>query len=150
MGNVYCSSDWHGCLAPANKVFEFLKPDDKLYFLGDVVDRGKDGIKLFTRLANDNRVVMLKGNHEDIMEHGILNLLEGHCDNDTMHWIDNGGEPTWNTLNYLSEISVQWYLDKIKRMPTEIVYKSPKGHSVILEHAGYSPFALPHRSHNPL
>ena len=149
MGNVYCTADWHGCLEPANEVFKFLKPDDKIYFLGDVIDRGKDGVKLFTRLANDNRFIMLKGNHEELMEDAVPYLLEGKY-NAAGHWLQNGGDKTWNTLDCLSETSIQWYLNKIKKMPTEVVYKSSKGHKVILEHAGYSPFALQHRSHNPL
>ena len=55
MGKVYASSDWHGCLAPAQKVLDFLQPDDKLYFLGDAIDRGDHGYQIMTKLLNDPR-----------------------------------------------------------------------------------------------
>ena len=35
-------------------------------------------------------------------------------------------------------------------MSTKAVYHSPLGHHVILEHAGYTPFDMPHRNHYPL
>ena len=44
MNKVYATSDWHGAdIELIDKVFNFLGPKDKLYFLGDAIDRGGYG-----------------------------------------------------------------------------------------------------------
>ena len=151
MSRVFCSSDWHGCADPAMKVFDYLKPDDTLYFIGDAIDRGNDGIKLMNKLLTDNRVVYLKGNHEEFMEKSLPLLIEGRTDNMSDSWLyQNGGYCTYNTIKHCSDESKMWYVNKIRQMPLEAKYTSPKGHTVIIEHAGYSPFDMPHRTHEPL
>ena len=40
--------------------------------------------------------------------------------------------------------------EAVDKMPTELRYTSPAGHTVIMEHAGYTPFGMPRRSHDPL
>ena len=42
------------------------------------------------------------------------------------------------------------YYNILKNMTLKQTYESPLGHKVILEHAGYSPFDVPHRHHDPL
>ena len=151
MGKVYCSSDWHGCWDPAYRVIEYLKPNDKLYFLGDAIDRGKDGIKLMNKLLTDDRVIYLKGNHEEFMEKSLPLLIEGRSDSVSDNWLyQNGGYHTYNAIEYCSDESKMWYVNKIRHMPLEVKYTSPKGHTVIMEHAGYTPFGIPHRTHDPL
>lgn len=159
MGRVFCSSDWHGCWDPAYKVIEYLKPDDKLYFLGDAIDRGEDGIKIFQMLINDPRVTFIKGNHEDMMARAIPFIyaeIEDPAESwfDTariiQNWYNNGGLKTAQTFYDMTKKEVFAIRTIINKMPTECVYHSPKGHNVILEHAGYTPFNIPHRSHDPL
>ena len=72
MGRVFASSDWHGCLDPAQKVLDFLQPDDKLYFIGDAIDRGPHGYQIMTKLLYDPRVIYIKGNHEEMMLEATL------------------------------------------------------------------------------
>ena len=43
---VYAISDLHGNYELWTKVKEWLKPSDKLFCLGDNIDRGNDGIKI--------------------------------------------------------------------------------------------------------
>lgn len=43
---IYAVSDLHGCYDKYRKLLERLTSDDPLYILGDIVDRGSDGIKL--------------------------------------------------------------------------------------------------------
>ena len=151
MGKVYASADWHGCGDPAFKVIEYLQPDDKLYFLGDAIDRGPDGIKILDKLLTDPRVIFIKGNHEKIMADAIPDALErGITTYEGMKWMNNGGLKTWGAIEYKSDESKMWYVHKINQMPTEVIYTSPAGHTVIMEHAGYSPFIKPLREHSPL
>lgn len=151
MGRVFASSDWHGCGNMADKVFDFLKEDDILYFIGDAIDRGPDGIKIMNKLLTDSRIIYMRGNHEAFMEGSIPYLIEGRYSNGSGLWLGvNGGDQTWAAMEHMSDESKMWYVNKIRQMPIEQVYTSPTGHSVILEHAGYSPFDIPHRSHDPL
>lgn len=153
MGRVFASSDWHGCGNSALKIFDFLKSDDTLFFLGDAIDRGPDGILLMDRLLNDKRVTYLKGNHEEMMACDIperIKYPDGEFWFNDCTWFNNGGNKTWETIKNCSDEIKMSYINKINNMPLEVKYNSPKGHVVILEHAGYTPFDIPHRHHDPL
>lgn len=150
MGRVFASSDWHGCWNVAEQVFDFLKEDDILYFIGDACDRGPNGIKIINKLFTRPNTIYIKGNHEDILADVVPYLIDEQF-NYASRWLDfNGGEQTWKDMEKMSDQKKMWYVGKINQMPFKEVYHSPKGHDVILEHAGYSPFACQHRSHDPL
>ena len=147
MGRVFASSDWHGCGTVANKILDFLKPDDKLYFLGDAIDRGPDGFKIMTKLLNDDRVVYIKGNHEEMMfktiehmiQYGIEEFLfQGNGEDDI--WIyGNGGETTLNDMNWGKNINLIKLYHQIKNIPFISQYVSKDKKIIILEHAGFTP-----------
>ena len=48
MNVIYAVSDLHGCYDKYTKLLERLNmtSEDSLYILGDIVDRGSDGIKI--------------------------------------------------------------------------------------------------------
>lgn len=154
---VFASADWHGCGELADKVFKFLKPDDILYFLGDSIDRGPDGVKIFQKLISDPRVHYIKGNHDEMMRELLPYLYAEKTDINAYHgnkyglWFGNGGHVTAQDLmsNYTPE-EICLFKKALDEMPTKLTYKSPAGHTVIMEHAGYTPFDIPHRSHDPL
>ena len=159
MGKVYCSSDWHGCGDVAKKALEYLQPDDVLYFIGDIADRGKDGVELLDTLMNRPNTHYIKGNHDYMMENILpymirdineINSIEPEKYPDQT-WFANGA---WETLEGgLLEKSVKElskYYEFLRNLPFELRYTSPAGHMIILEHAGYTPFDIPHRSHDPL
>lgn len=151
MGRNWCSADWHGCGDPAFKVLDYLQSDDTLYYLGDAQDRGKDGIKLLDKLLTDPRVIYIKGNHDEMMAKAIPDAIErGIIHYYGMMWMNNGGRQTWHDIEYKSDKDKMWYVHKINNMPTQVIYQSPQGHDIILEHAGFSPFIKPLREHNPL
>ena len=150
MGRVYASSDWHGCGYLAEKVISYLQPDDKLYFLGDSIDRGDDGIGLFNFLTKDPRVTYLRGNHEELMYKTILESLDYIYSDTFSLWLyGNGGNKTWSDIELLDKEELLKYANEIKAMPLKATYRSPKGHTVILEHAGFTPNSVS-LSHDPL
>ena len=159
MGKVYCSADWHGCWNVAKKVIDFLQPDDTLYFLGDATDRGLDGVKILDALINRPNTYYIKGNHDDMMASCLPYIIKdmhefGYVEPEfypDQTWFINGA---WRTIEGgLLEQPIKKlykYKDFLNHLPTELKYESPMGHMVILEHAGYTPFDIPHRSHDPL
>ena len=141
MGRVYCSSDWHGNLDIANRVFDYLQPDDTLYFLGDCADRGEHGVRVANMLLTDPRVRFIKGNHELFMEEGLQSLIEREYVADAQLWVCNGGAPTIEQLNMSSPEYREWLYRKVTRLPESLVYHNKSGNEIILNHCGYTPVA---------
>lgn len=63
---IYVMSDLHGCYDKYMKMMDQLnlQKDDTLYVLGDVVDRGPDGIKILLDMYDRDNIIFLRGNHE--------------------------------------------------------------------------------------
>lgn len=89
--------DIHGCYNELKELFtiletegEYNKDIDKLVFLGDYIDRGKDSrlvIEFIRKLQkNNNNVIALMGNHED--------MLLDYLDNKNNTWTWNGHNST--------------------------------------------------------
>ena len=89
--------DVHGCYNELKELLltlevnnEYNKDTDKLIFLGDYIDRGKDSrlvIELIRSLQKDNdNVIALMGNHED--------MLLGYINGNDVSWLYNGCETT--------------------------------------------------------
>jgi serine/threonine protein phosphatase 1 len=94
-GRLLCIGDVHGCAAELETLLVALdpRPEDRVVFLGDYVDRGPDSrrciellIELATRLP---QLVLLRGNHEETLIH----YLAGETGSaDTL--VSMGGGPT--------------------------------------------------------
>ncbi|MDA9831582.1 serine/threonine protein phosphatase [Akkermansiaceae bacterium] len=73
MGRQLAIGDIHGCLNSLKTLLEFVQPvaDDKVIMLGDYVDRGPDSKGVIDYLLDwpwEAKLVLLKGNHEIIMD----------------------------------------------------------------------------------
>ena len=74
----FVSSDIHGfydewILALKNKGFDIKNPNHKIIICGDIFDRGRQPKKIIDFiLSNKNKVILIRGNHEDLMEEMIL------------------------------------------------------------------------------
>lgn len=113
--------DTHGCYNELKELLnnlvesgEYNKDTDKLIFLGDYIDRGKDSrlvVKLVRSLQKDNKnVIALMGNHEDM----LLNYYKG-IDN---WWTFNGHYTTLDSYEGFKE----QFQDDIKWMRTLPLY----------------------------
>lgn len=69
----YVMSDIHGCRDSFYRLLSQIGfgDGDALYILGDVLDRGPDGVRLLLELERLAGVTLLRGNHE----HTALTLL---------------------------------------------------------------------------
>ena len=86
---LFCCSDLHSYFTPFKKAldengFEPGNPEHLLIVCGDVFDRGNDSAELFEYLNNLTNVILIRGNHEDLLEE-MLNRGYGE-----KHDITNG------------------------------------------------------------
>lgn len=135
----YVATDWHGIKDISAQVLSYLKPEDELYFLGDAIDRGPDGVVIMLDLLKDKRVTYLLGNHEDMMHDSLTELMEGHT-NMMPHWLSQGGDKTWEKIEYMSDTGLKLFCDEIRKMPKRIDIINTKGQHIILTHAGCDPW----------
>ena len=87
-GSDYIFGDLHGCLdLLLEKMDEvgFNKGIDRLFSVGDLIDRGPKSIECL-RLVKESWFYPVQGNHEDMMVSAVLN-----GDNPDL-WLINGGE----------------------------------------------------------
>ena len=99
---IYAISDIHGHYATYKKLLEKLKfsENDFLYVVGDVIDRGRDGIKIIQDTMRRPNVELMLGNHELMMlEHLHENALNSECSNVWLNY--NGGAYTMTAYRHL-------------------------------------------------
>lgn len=90
--------DIHGHFEKFHSAYEkarFNAADDLLVFLGDYIDRGpsvRRTLEFVMELAGEKNVVLLRGNHEQMMLDYFLGGATGDC------WLMNGGRETMAEL----------------------------------------------------
>lgn len=100
---IYAMSDLHGCYDKYLMMLKMidLKPEDTLYILGDVVDRGPDGVKILLDMCERKNIVFLRGNHD----HTAMKVIRCMYDPSEMSkedklismmesWVSDGGGTT--------------------------------------------------------
>ena len=75
---IYAMSDIHGCYEKYRQMLDLIRfgEEDTLYILGDVVDRGPDGIRTLLDMMGRKNIVPLRGNHEVIAMSLLKKLTE--------------------------------------------------------------------------
>ena len=147
----YCCTDIHGQYQLWAQIRDFLGEDDILFFLGDAIDRGPDGLKIMKELFEDKRVIYLPGNHEDSFFDLIPYLIkqdndsthyELHSEEDFALWIYNGGYDTYQEWKSLSKEDKEYLYKKLKELieeePEHYIFQRQDGKMVLLSHAGTS------------
>lgn len=142
MGRILVCSDLHGQLDIFYKIKASLKPDDKVYFLGDAADRGQDGWQIIKEILQDKRFKYLLGNHEDM----LINACKEYVKNEEWQWGSynlcymNGGEPTMKA--WLEDPDRLFWLGQLFSLPTW-TYIECNNRKFILSHAGFTPWVDP-------
>jgi len=118
-GRDFIISDLHGCydlLLDKMKEMSFNHNDDRLFSVGDLVDRGPESMKCL-ELLKEPHFYSVRGNHEDMMIKVILHNFSPD------HWFQNGG------LWYINED-----IEKLKKLciiakglPYSITIKTNRG-----------------------
>lgn len=153
MNKTYCFSDLHGNYNIWQGIKNFLDDTDTAYCLGDNNDRGKNGIKIIREILEDDRIIYLKGNHEQLLVdwlHTTLykkGLVQDKCNIkfDNALWDYNGGQETKNELyeiwqNEGIEVLVDLY-NKLKNLPIIETYFNKKINKLyVLTHSGFGSY----------
>lgn len=144
MGRVFACSDIHGQRGLWDQIKAFLQQDDKLYFLGDAIDRGPDGYNIMKELLSDSRVTYIKGNHELMMEEAIREFTRNGGEwggRKYQVWSWNGCESTiaaWEEAGSHCDI-----VNMLRNLSIKEIYINQEGREICLCHAGFTPGAEP-------
>lgn len=137
--SVYCFSDIHGNYNLWQQIKEFIKPEDKVYCLGDCTDRGLDGLKILKEVYEHPQITLLKGNHEDMLvkaaEEGLEDGFPTYKAFDLLTW--NGGYQTYLDWAAQPEADQRHWLKIIKNLPNYGAYTNINGITCHLSHAGF-------------
>lgn len=121
-GKDYIVGDIHGCweqLQFQMKLVGFDKSKDRLFSVGDLIDRGPDNEKVLS-LLQESWFFPVRGNHEDFM---IDALLSEHPRFDISVWYRNGG--SW---------FVRADLERMRRVANELETKVPLTRTVLTKY----------------
>ena len=116
---TYIMSDLHGAFDELNEMLELIQfsQEDTLYILGDVVDRGDNGIEILQMVMKTPNIKMILGNHEYM----LLQFFEPDADEKIKRrWNRNGNFTTLNGLDKVTPEEKKDILDFIRSMPSEI------------------------------
>lgn len=146
-GRTYVISDIHGCFDQFMAIMDRIEltPNDRMYVIGDVIDRGPKSGDMVNWVVNErpSNVTMMLGNHEMMM-------LEDCHDPGSMHlrfmsdWAFNGGAETAEQMEELSEATRVAFFDicreeALDSTTVEYIGDDGKSRSVCLVHAGLAP-----------
>lgn len=150
--SVYVISDLHGY--PLEKLINKLNEigfgnDDRLYVLGDCIDRGSDGLKILRWIMAQPNVTLLLGNHEAMLldnrflfdGDSIPSVLDlkGEKRNTYCVWTSNGGYETIDLMRQFSNAQIKHIFRYLEKAP---LYKEidVNGKKFILTHSGLGSF----------
>lgn len=151
---IYVMSDLHGCYDKYKQMLEKIKfnSEDTMYVLGDIIDRGDDGVKILLDMMRRPNVVPILGNHEymaysvlkkfnvEITAYNYNSQLDAEAIQMYENWMFNGGIPTCHAFSKLdipTRDSILEYLGEFE------LYEELEinGNKFVLVHGGLVEFA---------
>lgn len=142
----YVMSDIHGCYSEFLQMLDLIefKDEDTLYILGDIIDRGKEPVKILQYIKNKSNIKMILGNHEAMMI-DFYKEKENNPNSRSYYeikelWERNGGSITMEQLSKLSKDEFLSSIDYIKNLKYFDIIEVNK-ETYLLVHAGIYPYA---------
>ena len=136
--SVYACSDFHGNMKFYRAVVDFLKPEDKVYFLGDAGDRGPEPWETIKAIAQDSQFIYLKGNHEDMLVDALKDAIQHDYMGGWRLLASNGGSDTFDQA--MAEEDTLGWANWLNARPTLEKYVNAEGKTIYLSHAGFTPW----------
>lgn len=129
---IYLMSDLHGDFQNFYKMLMKINfsVSDRLYILGDILDKNKENLCLYSFIRDQGNILLLKGNHEYLCER----YLEGSVSAKT--WEACGGKYTIQEVNDLTEEAGKRLYHYLKQLPLYLSVKV-KGTEYFLTHSGF-------------
>lgn len=103
-GRLIAIGDVHGCAHALDAVLEAIAPtaDDRIVFLGDLIDQGKesrDVLDRIIRLQRECEVVLIQGNHEEML------YAARESERALRYWENCGGVATLNSYEFGAKLA---------------------------------------------
>lgn len=120
MGYTYVMADIHGMYDKYKSMLRMIDfgPEDTLYVLGDVIDRGPYGIRILQEMMECKNITLLAGNHELLMLQVVTSedMESLNFQIAVENWCGNGGQVTMgdfmHSLGYKEQIKMIDYLQQ--------------------------------------
>lgn len=146
---IYAISDLHGRYDKYRRLLEAIRfgPEDTLYVLGDVIDRGPEGFRILLDMTRRPNVTALLGNHEAMAIRALPSLLqdeEEELTDEAMEavdlWFCNGGEHSLRDFLRLDADQMRQVWAYLTAMP---LYRTLEvgNRSFVLLHGGLAGFS---------
>lgn len=115
----YVLSDIHGNKEAFDTILSMidLKPEDRLYILGDVIDRGDYGVELLQQIRAMQNCTLLLGNHEYMMVNALRHPENLHY---KYVWRNNRSLITFDKFFKLTEKEQEEMLCYLEALPLQL------------------------------
>lgn len=151
---IYVMSDIHGEYDKYIKMLELINfsDEDELYVLGDIVDRGKEPVKVLLDMMSRANVFPVMGNHDllaldimkklcvDIDEENFATQVDISVMNEVLDWFNDGGMTTLEKFRELDKTQRRGVIEYIESFPLCEIAKANEN-IFILVHAGLGNFS---------
>ncbi len=132
-GRDFVLADLHGCYKSfkrAMKAVDFDKEIDRVFSVGDLIDRGDDSLACLELLC-EPWFHAVQGNHENMM---LASLRAGEDSDSWFGWMSNGGK--WYSKLSKNELKlVKDLLPLISSLPITCIVETRWGERVGISHA---------------
>lgn len=116
---TYVMSDIHGAFGALKDMLGIIdfSERDMLYIIGDVVDRGPDGVEILRFVMDTENIKMILGNHEDM----CLHFFEPDADEVLIRrWNRNGNYTTLTGFDRLTAEEKEAVLGFVRDLPSQV------------------------------
>ncbi len=115
----YIMSDLHGERDRFHRILQKIgfSGEDQLYIIGDVIDRGPEGIPLLREILAAENMTLLLGNHEHMM---AAYFRPEATEAEIRRWDRNGNEPTLADWKQLTVKEQQELLSRLEGLPSHL------------------------------
>lgn len=150
---IYVMSDIHGMYDKYIKMMDLieLKENDTLFVLGDIIDCGKDSMKIIKDMMKRPNVFGIFGNHE-LMMADCINIITCEITNELLdnineeklnkiyNWMNNGA---FQTIHEFKKLKNEEQKDIIEYLMEFSAYEevTVNGNYYLLVHAGLGDFS---------
>lgn len=117
---IYVTSDIHGYYDEFLQMLEVIgfSPEDYLYIIGDVLDRGPKPLELLRYVMEQPNIELLIGNHEDAFMWAVHKNTSQFSEKLIMDfWMGHGGDITFGQFSQLTEDEQDLFIEYLSVCP---------------------------------